>query len=401
MTSAKCLLLLPLLLAATTSVAMQLEIIYIPGWLKAQAAHPEVEQVLKRIFPNASVRTLHWDGNGLWQTALENADKLAEALADELTNRPPQERERIVLVGHSLGGRITAKCLAKLATRDVKLHGAILMAAAIPCGDKSLDVFTQASMTPVVNIVNPNDVTLKYFYGTVGGESQTALGASGSLRPLTNALELVVPKDFIQKNSVPDPLFDNVIVKTFANHHVIYYIEYLDKLHKGDINPNDLPVAVPQDMLNIKLPVLDAGIWWNTLEICNGWQLQQHILTEHCRILDDTDTRRAWGSLKTLQPAFKKLVLKWVQNPRERTLPFDPFNPKEGTTVLNERVFWNVIQDYQGWELQQHIITGHARIVDPQDKRRAFGPFLKMKDFFFLLIQQLKAKKTEAKEHEP
>ena len=48
-------------------------------------------------------------------------------------------------------------------------------------------------------------------------------------------------------------------------------------------------------MPNAPLPVTNAHMWWNTLDSCADWELQEHIITGHCRIIDDIDYRRAWG----------------------------------------------------------------------------------------------------------
>lgn len=41
--------------------------------------------------------------------------------------------------------------------------------------------------------------------------------------------------------------------------------------------------------------------------------------------------------------------------------------------VMNQGVFWTTIESRDGWELQQHNITGHYRIVDPKDYRQWSG----------------------------
>lgn len=47
--------------------------------------------------------------------------------------------------------------------------------------------------------------------------------------------------------------------------------------------------------LNIPLPVMDLGVFWEGAEI-NGWSVQQNTVTKHCRILDPDGIRRAYGT---------------------------------------------------------------------------------------------------------
>lgn len=36
-------------------------------------------------------------------------------------------------------------------------------------------------------------------------------------------------------------------------------------------------------------------------------------------------------------------------------------------------VFWNELANVNGWRLQKNMFTGHCRILDPDDVRRAWG----------------------------
>ncbi|MBR4175040.1 MAG: lecithin retinol acyltransferase family protein [Lachnospiraceae bacterium] len=51
---------------------------------------------------------------------------------------------------------------------------------------------------------------------------------------------------------------------------------------------------------NIKFPTLGGEVFWNDLAECNGWRLQRNTITEHVRILDAGNNRRAWGDLESL-----------------------------------------------------------------------------------------------------
>jgi len=41
--------------------------------------------------------------------------------------------------------------------------------------------------------------------------------------------------------------------------------------------------------------------------------------------------------------------------------------------IMGGHIFWDNIQECNGWELQRNTFTGHYRILDPDDIRRAWG----------------------------
>lgn len=57
---------------------------------------------------------------------------------------------------------------------------------------------------------------------------------------------------------------------------------------------------------NIPFRVTDWGMW-DTLSECNGWRLQQNIITKHCRIVDPEGWRRAWGTKNGMMKALEAL----------------------------------------------------------------------------------------------
>ena len=41
--------------------------------------------------------------------------------------------------------------------------------------------------------------------------------------------------------------------------------------------------------------------------------------------------------------------------------------------TMGGHVFWNELANVNGWRLQKNMFTGHCRILDPDDVRRAWG----------------------------
>lgn len=61
----------------------------------------------------------------------------------------------------------------------------------------------------------------------------------------------------------------------------------------------------------INWPIQTAGghVFWDTLEIKNGWKLQENKLTGHYRILDPEDIRQAWDtSYSSIRSDFRKFT---------------------------------------------------------------------------------------------
>ncbi len=60
--------------------------------------------------------------------------------------------------------------------------------------------------------------------------------------------------------------------------------------------------------MNIPLPTLGGKQLWTDLRIdTDGWRIQRHAFTGHCRLLDDHDRRRAWGSRAVCEEGWRRL----------------------------------------------------------------------------------------------
>ena len=166
----------------------------------------------------------------MWAHAVDSADKTAWRIAFEAAMLPKEDRENLVIVGHSLGGRITAHVLARLGEHGLKIRQGLLLAAALPKDDADLAKMGAGSALPVVSVRNPKDVTLRYAYRFAGGEFSSAYGATGSPAELTNVCERVVPEGFTKEVEI-EPLWGKVqLFKDIANHHDIFYFEYLKRV---------------------------------------------------------------------------------------------------------------------------------------------------------------------------
>ena len=292
------------------TLAMMAMVWYVPGWLRTQTPQEGCLESLTNTYETAEVQFKAWNGDiPIWPKAVEHADLAADRIAAEVIAMPEVSRTNLTIVGHSLGGRITARVLARLAEKNLKVRQAVLMAAAIPFVDADIAKMGGGSELPVISVCNPDDVTLKYVYALAGGEPKAgylagAYGANGSVTNIPNVIEYVTPTNITESVKIDHLWGRSEHLKEIANHHVHFYLEYLRKIVNGEAGGGR--VMVPQHLPTVEGKVMDAGIWWRVLDTHAGWKLERNLVTGHCRILDPQKTRRAWGGESEMRAAFAK-----------------------------------------------------------------------------------------------
>ena len=278
---------------------------FIPGWLRTAEPHEGIMECVSNAFPEASVEFKAWDGDNLvWPLSVDSADKESWRFAFEIAMMPPEARTNLTLVGHSLGGRITARVLARLAENGLKVKQAILMGAAIPANDPDLAKMGLASELPVLAVCNPKDHVLRYVYATVGGEGAVAFGANGTPTPCANVVECVTPTNITSEVDIGG-IWAKKVIKDIANHHEKFYLEYARRILGGE-EPSG-KVMVPQGFPGVEGHVMDSEIWWTVLDSSGGWKLEKNKVTGHCRIIDPDKLRKAWGREAEMRSAFEKV----------------------------------------------------------------------------------------------
>ena len=278
---------------------------FIPGWLRTAEPHEGILECVSNAFPEASVEFKAWDGDNLvWPLSVDSADKESWRFAFEIAMMPPEVRTNLTLVGHSLGGRITARVLARLAENGLKVKQAILMGAAIPATDPDLVKMGLATELPVLAVCNPKDHVLRYVYATVGGEGAVAFGANGTPTPCANVVECVTPTNITSEVDIGG-IWAKKVIKDIANHHEKFYLEYARRILGGE-EPSG-KVMVPQGFPGVEGHVMDSEIWWTVLDSSGGWKLEKNKVTGHCRIIDPGKLRKAWGRESEMRTAFEKV----------------------------------------------------------------------------------------------
>ena len=208
---------------------------YVPGWLRTgrRSDAPTWTSFTNTFGDARCERFSCWNGNEKWRKSLRNADSQWAMLSREIERMPESVRTNVTLVGHSLGARIVVRTLANLAGKGMKVRQGILLGAAIRNDDPDLQRMGGASALPVLNLRNPNDVTLKYIYRVAGGEKGPALGVVGC--SATNVVDRVVPGDITSETEIEAAWGKVDLLKRIASHHALFY---LSALRKRNDSPN-------------------------------------------------------------------------------------------------------------------------------------------------------------------
>lgn len=279
---------------------------YVPGWMRTNEPEELAWKSFVEVFSTTKNHFHQWDGNQLWPIAVKNADAEASKFADEIKRMPEKRRACLTLVGHSLGGRIVARTLAKLSADGIKIKRGILLAPAIPAKDADIERMGLGSEEPIIVVANPDDITLKFVYAIAGGESGPAYGASTASKTPRNVKEIPVDED-ITKNTAIDAFWGRFdAAKEIANHHASFYFRELSRVLEGK-ESKGVRVMVPQDKINFEWKVMDAEVWWEVIDKKDGWELERNIVTGHCRIVNPKKFRVAWGGREKMEKAFKKV----------------------------------------------------------------------------------------------
>ena len=61
-------------------------------------------------------------------------------------------------------------------------------------------------------------------------------------------------------------------------------------------------------MPNVNFPTMGGILFWNDIANVNGWRMQQNTITQHIRIIDPQDVRRAWGGMEAMERIFERIA---------------------------------------------------------------------------------------------
>ena len=229
---------------------------YIPGFGSDMDPQIEVKRLFKQIWPDAEeMTTKSWDPKWNivtvaldWEISKRNTDKTADRLFRELKSMPASQREKLIIVGHSLGGNIGIKLLTRCARSGIRIRRLILLAAAI-FNDTNLSEAMKASEAPIISLVNPDDDALSWFHFW---EFKFALGTGALLPEHPHFHEMAIPR-------------------TKSHSSVVYLSEFLQRSILKDFRSSTIIVPqgkYPKEFYNIGT--------WQTVDIFGDWTLKKN-----------------------------------------------------------------------------------------------------------------------------
>ncbi len=120
-------------------------------------------------------------------------------------------------------------------------------------------------------------------------------------------------------------------------------------LHGQEVNPDDSQ-SEPKIYLNLAMTTMGGKQFWTDMVHLHGYRIQRNSQTGHCRLLDPSDARLAWGNMagcelelkrfaaeRNLQPVDGRVVIVLHGLSRTRTAmqPISDYIGNEGLQVIN------------------------------------------------------------------
>ena len=263
------------------------EVWFVSGFLSGLHPQEDALGILQKVFPDATVSLWNWESTGhLYHECQDIADKEGAVIAQAIEKMSTAERENLVLVGHSLGGRIVVRTMALLAKNGLKIERAVILGAAIPYDDDDIPVALHASKMPNIIVYNHNDDILRQFYplGEDQGDGERnfyriALG----LRGFTGNYS---PQELIQWRS-NDVFEDFSSSATCESHNPISYLSCFARNFQK--NAPDMPPSVMVKSASHADKITVLPIFHTCLASCCGWRLLRVKVTGRYIIVDPFD----------------------------------------------------------------------------------------------------------------
>ena len=257
-------------------------VIFIPGW-NTEHTRPELyEERLKWIYPDAKIKTFFWKSNGRWGAAKKNATECVPKILADIAKKSPEDQAEIIVVAHSLGGRIAVGIAENLAKKKIRIKQFILLGAALNF-DTDASVLSEASTGTNINVFCLKDDTLRLSYSNT--EKKLAAGFCGFQRP---------PAERFQQYSIHEQHSDNQKNLDFISHESSTYLGELKRIVTGKTAPyypkydysevdlGMLPVPsnwfIPAELVE-NMEILDQYAGWKLAKVKNG--LTIYLIVDH------------------------------------------------------------------------------------------------------------------------
>lgn len=193
---------------------------YFPGFGAGELPAVDKER-LKTFFSADQVVCKCWCSSyATWEESVAKVNIVSQSVVTEIQSLKPDERKDIVLVGHSLGGRVVAYSLAKLGELGISIHAAVLLAPAISSGDQYASKLCRGCNS-IILVVGENDLVLKWIYPFVANGT-SAMETIDDLDAESKYSRYVVPDQYIWRQN-----------QLLPSHNASMYIEYLSKVRRS------------------------------------------------------------------------------------------------------------------------------------------------------------------------
>lgn len=253
------------------------EVVFVPGWNTESVSTERYARALQKIYPDDKITVLKWKSNAKWfPNAVKNADAFVPDAVKFIADKSAEERAELILIGHSLGGRIAVNAASELVGRKMTVKQIILLGAAIDC-DVDLNPVVAASRSNCINVFSYNDSVLKFGYANFQPEHKFPLGLSGAMVPPGERFV-----EYRMESSDADGQSDGGLTRTAEDIFVHDAREYLDELRKitlGECVPYRPKYDYSKVEESIRKPTIPKG--WSippfgkmeTLDSYAGWRL--------------------------------------------------------------------------------------------------------------------------------
>ena len=236
-----------------------------------------------------------------WRRGLRDVIPTAELLANKIANLSSADQQRLILIGHSLGGNIVIRTLAHLYRRNITINSAVLLAAAIDNMNENILLAIEATREPVCSVVNPDDNALFLFQLA---EGTPALGTGCELK--------LDRSKFWQRYTSKSSLI---------GHSSDFYLsQWAAAINDARKISDQVHVQQPAgSIFNIPVKTLDIDRLWTVVDQFMGWKLEKSVvLPSYYRILDSHLKHRAWSVSETeIKRSFndiKEQIKKLIEN---------------------------------------------------------------------------------------
>ena len=295
------------------------EVYFVPGWYSEWKSYTAVSSILQEIFPGDTIHIRKWESNKLWDNAKAEAEKYAETLTAEIIQRPAPE---VILIGHSLGGRIILDCAAGLAQQKKQVRQIILLGTADGITAEDIKNCQMVSLLPVINIFCVDDNMLKLF---MAKEKFHPLGLSGLPEKVEHFQQyrLHVADHHITFSGVK--IIDKKIAEPFREtvaHLTPFYLERLKQIVNGEAKECYYNLEALENIALEHAVESDSLPGFSGVEEFNGWLLEHRSYHRRYRITSPSGKKFHFDNKKDAIETFSRLktALKEMENCFSKTL---------------------------------------------------------------------------------